>query len=94
MAKSKGCSSCNVELASYILGVIGLIWSAFTLVASILYLPYISDIQDLIVQQKYSYIEEYIKDIGNDYNFKILTVFHLWSVSLVFVFSISPFFDT
>ena len=26
-------------------------------------------------------------------NFKILTVFHLWTVSLVFVFSISPFFD-
>jgi len=57
MAKYKKFSSCNLELASFIVGVIGLIWSASILVISVISIDYVPDIQDLIAKIKQYYTE-------------------------------------
>merc|ERR1712066_416286 len=50
-------SSCNLELASFILGVIGLIWYAFVSVISVISIDYVPDIRDLIAKIKQYYTE-------------------------------------
>merc|ERR1711988_275090 len=59
MEKSTKSTSHKIEIASFILGVIGLIWSAFIISTCAIAFIYLSDIQDVIRNAKEYYIENF-----------------------------------
>merc|ERR1711973_1052894 len=59
MEKSTKSTSHKIEIASFILGVIGLIWSAFIINTCAIAFIYLSDIQDVIRNAKEYYIENF-----------------------------------
>merc|ERR1719210_93160 len=59
MEKCTKSNSHKIEIASFILGVIGLIWSAFIISTCAIAFIYLSDIQNVIRNAKEYYIEKF-----------------------------------
>ena len=67
MEKSTKSNSHKIGIASFILGVIGLIWSAFIINTCAIAFIYLSDIQDVIRYAKEYYIENFT-NVKSKYN--------------------------
>merc|ERR1712066_331849 len=75
--KSQKFNMCNLEIVSFILGVIGKIWSAFIAVTCAISIYYVSEIQRVIEYAKQYYMEHFAqgKSTSDD----------IWCIQLDFV---------
>merc|ERR1711988_1354332 len=80
MEKSTKSTSHKIEIASFILGVIGLIWSAFIISTCAIAFIYLSDIQDVIRNAKEYYIENFtnVKNEASNVWCSQLEIISLW----------------